>query len=396
MGSSSYAPPTIGISGLTIPTYTAILNYLSTNYQAIYGQTEYLGNDAAIFQFMSILALAMSDVAQMGQLIFNNKSPNFAIGNSLDSIVKINGLARKLASFSTCQVVLTGTAGASISNGLISDVNGNQWSLPSPTVIGGGGTVTVTATCTVAGSVNVNANQITGIVTPTAGWTSVTNGSNLPSVGQPVESDSQLRARQAVSTELPSITMLAGTVAAINAVAGVTRLFVEENPTGSTDANGCPPHSITAVVEGGLDLDVATAIFGNKGIGCFTNGTTTLAVTDPNTGISQNISFDRPTYVPIYVIANVHALPGYTSADTTAIQNALVNYLNSLQIGELVVWMALASTAMAVMPSLQTPIFSIHSLFFGTSASPTTTTDVPMNFNQVAQGVLAKVIVNLV
>lgn len=392
---SSYAPPFIGIAGLTIPSYNAILNYLIGQFQTIYGVTVYLGNDSADFQFISILALAISDQVNALQLDYGNRAPNFAVGAALDSLVKLNGLARKQASFSTCPVTLTGTAGAVITSGIVTDVNGIQWNLPPSVVIGGGGTSTVLAVCSVPGTVNALVGQITSIFTPTAGWTSVTN-STAATIGQPVETDSQLRARQAISTELPSITMLAGTTAAIAAVPGVTRYFVEENPTGSTDANGCPPHSITAVVEGGTDLAVATAIFENRGIGCLTNGTTSVTVTDPNTGLSMPIGFDRPTYVPIYVIVNAHLLPGGTSGTIAAIAAAITAYLNSLQIGELVSYGALVAEAMSVNANLSQPIVSVHSLFFATTPTPTTTADIPMLFNQVAQGIAANVTVNAI
>lgn len=89
-----------------------------------------------------------------------------------------------------------------------------------------------------------------------------------------METDEQLRARQALSTRLASHTMLSGTIAGIAAVTNVTRYSVHENYTGFTDAQFCPEHSITCIVEGGTDDDVASAIFLNRGIGCDTYGGT--------------------------------------------------------------------------------------------------------------------------
>lgn len=391
----AYAPPFIGVAGLTIPSYNAILAYYIGQFQSIYGTTVYLGNDSADFQLMSIIALAASDAMQALQLEYNNRGPNFAVGAALDSLIKLNGLVRKAASFSTCPVTVSGTPGATITDGVVSDVNGILWDLPPSVVIGGGGSSTILATCEIPGTIDAQIGQITGISTPAAGWSSVTNPS-AANVGQPVETDSQLRARQSISTELPSITMLAGTVAAIAAVPGVTRSTVEENPTGGTDANGCPPHSITAVVEGGTDLAVATAIFENRGIGCFTNGSTSVIVTDPVDGLSMPIGFDRPTYVPIFVTVNAHLLPGGTSGTLAAMKDSIVAYLNSLQIGELVSYGALVAVAMSVNASLSAPIVSVHSLFFGLSAAPATITDITVAFNAVAQGIAANILVNSV
>jgi uncharacterized phage protein gp47/JayE len=190
--------------------------------------------------------------------------------------------------------------------------------------------------------------------------------------------------------------MLAGTIAAIAETPGVTRYNVLENATGTTDGFGNPGHSITCIVEGGADADVATAIFNNRGIGCFTNGTTSVTVTDAFTGVSLDIGFSRPTYVPVYVSLNVHALAGYTSATTTAIQNAIAAYLNTLQIGESVVLSELYGAALTVRPNPDQPMFSIRALTLGTSASPTGTSDLTTAFNAVAQGVAANVVVSMV
>ena len=391
----SYAPPSIGAARLTVPSYADILADLLAQFQAIYPQNAYLTTDAADYQWVSAVAAKCADVMACCQLAYNNRGPGTAIGAGLDGIVKANGIARKAASASTATVVLTGTAGTVINNGVASDANGYLWNLPSVATIGAAGTVSVVATCQTLGSITASAGQIATITTPTAGWLSITNPAAAV-VGLPVETDSQLRARQALSVSLPSKTMLAATTAAIAAVSGVTRYNVVENPTGSVDSFGNPAHSITAVVEGGSSSAIAQAIFAKRGIGCFTNGTTTVSVTDSFTGATMPISYSTPSYVPVYVSLSVHGLSGFTTATQSAIQSAIVAYLNSLQIGELVVLSELYGAALSVRPNPDLPMFSIRSLTLGTSASPTGTTDITMAFNQVAQGTLANVVLTVV
>lgn len=393
---SSYIPPFIGPAGLSVPAYADIVNYLQEQFKAIYGQDVYLGNDSADFQFIALIALLVQDNMNLAQLLYNNRSPSFAVGAALDSLVKINGLYRKVASFSTAAVTLTGTPGTTITNGVVTDVNGNKWNLPVTVLIGGSGTVITVATAQVTGLITAAIGQINGIATPTAGWTSVTNAA-AASPGQPVESDSQLRARQAVSTELPSITMLTGTIAAIAEVSGVTRYNVVENPTSGVDALGNPPHSITAVVEGGADVDVATAIYNNKGIGCFTNGSSSVVLTDPVTGIPSTISFSRPGPVPIFVIIPIHPLSAsYNTAMQNAILAAVLAYLNSLEIGELVTQSGIIAAALSVVSNISNPPFSIRGLTLGTAPAPGGTADVAILFNQVAQGVVGNVSITAV
>ena len=392
---STYLPPILTAAGLTIPNYQAILQDNLAQYQKIYGANQYVGVDSAIYQLLSVISLKNADTLAALQYSYNQTSPATAVGAGLDRLVKLNGIARLPYTYSIANLLITGTPAAVISNGSAQDTNGNIWLLPATVTIGGGGTVNVSATCTTAGNVTAEPGSINIVATPQPGWTSVTNAvAAFP--GTPIESDSQLRARQSLSVSIPSHTMLAGVIAAVAAVPGVTRYNILENYTNVVDVYGNPPHSITAVVEGSTDANVAQAIYNQRGLGVYTNGTTTVAITDPNTGTVMNINFYRPAYIPIFVTAQVHQLTGWTSAMPGLIQTALVNYLNSLQIGELVTQSALYAAAMAVTPDLDTPAFSIYELFLGLAASPTGNSDITINFNAVAQGLTANVIVTLV
>ena len=396
----TYQPPSVGPAGLTIPSYQDILDDNIAQFLSIFGANQYVGNDSAIYQLLSILSLKQSDTCEALQYVYNNTSPLTAIGAGLDRIVKINGIARLPYTYSTAALTLIGTPGTVINNGEAEDVNGNLWRLPTSVTITGSGFAIVTGTCTTAGNVTAEPDTITIIATPVGGWTSVTNaGAAVP--GTPVETDSQLRARQAISVAAPSLTRLAGTIADLLALAGVTRINVLENPTGGIDGYGNPPHSLTCVVDGtATNLAVATVIYNNRGIGCLTNGdvsgspiseTVNQVVNDPNTGYPMTINFLTPVYVPVYVLVDVHLLAGGTSASLTAIHDAIVNYLNALQIGELVTLSALYAVAMSVTPNLDTPQFSIRLLEMGTNPSALGTSDLTMLFYQVSQGLSGNV-----
>jgi uncharacterized phage protein gp47/JayE len=378
----AYVAPSVGPAGLTIPSYEDILADNVQGFLNIFGTEQYVGPDSAIYQLLSILSLKQSDVMEAVQFAYNQGSPLTSVGAGLDRVVKMNGLARLPYGFSTALETLTGTPGTVINNGTVQDTNGNQWALPSPVTIPIGGTITVPVTCTTPGAVTAGAGQINIIATPVGGWTSATNAA-AATAGPPVEADSRLRARQALSVALPSQTRLFGTIAGVAAILGVTRYAAYENPTGTTSDGstiygypsnaplpaGLPGHSITMIVEGGTNLAVATAIYNNRGIGCYTNGTTAVSVTDPNTGYTMTIRFYRPSYVPIFAGIQVHGLFGFSSATLAAVQSAVTNYLNSLQIGESVTLSALYAVAMGVNPNLSNPLFSIPSLTLDTSAS---------------------------
>lgn len=399
----AYFAPFIDAAGLHIPQYSDIESYELQQFLLTYGQTIDQGNDSADIQWISIFSLMINDAFNTAQLAINSRSPLTAVGGDLDSIVGINGISRKVASFSTAVLVISGTAGTIINNGVAQDTNNYLWDLPLTLTIPNTGSIAVTAICETVGAITALAGTINVISTPTQGWISVSNPA-AAAPGEPTESDSQLRGRQQISVAISSKTLVDGTLAAIAAVPNVTRYNPGiasptgqstsiENPTGGVDYFGNPAHSISMVVEGGTDIAVATAIYNNKTPGCLTNGTTTILVTDPVSLASMNISFFRPTYVQIYVSLSVHGLTGYTSAVTALIQNALFNYLNSLEIGESLTVSALYAVALSVTPNLSLPQFSVQALTVGTAPSPTGTTDIPILFNQVTQGVLANIII---
>lgn len=389
----SYFQPYIDSSGIHIPTFSDIRNELILQAQTIFGADIYLESDSQDYQFISIFAAKCYDAMQAAVLAYNNRSPLTAIGTGLDSLVKLNGLVRKTAVNSTATVTVTGTPGTVISNGVIADVSNIKWDLPASVTIPGGGSINVTATCQVSGAIVANPGDLTQIVTPTYGWSSVTN-TDAASIGSPVETDSQLRARQAISTSKPSLTRLEATKGGIAEVSGVTRYVVYENDTASTDSNGIPAHSICAVVEGGTDADVAQAIWRNKGVGGGTYGTTTVNVTDSFGGITP-IKLTRPTYKDIDVVVDVKALTGYTSDITDLIRTRLKEYLDSLQIGEDVRISSLWGIALGAMPDLKTPMFSITGLTASLHFGVLGTTDITIAYNQVTRGNLSNILINV-
>jgi len=390
----AYFAPYIDSSGFHISSYQDTLDDLIAQYKAIYGQDVYLGTDTADYQWISIVALRIFDCNQASQLVYNNRSPKTAVGGGLEPIVKINGIRKKAASYSTCEVTLTGTASTTILNGIVSDVNGNKWDLPSSVTIGGGGTVTVTATAQTIGSITALPGDISTISTPTLGWVSVTNAA-AAALGQPVETDTALRLRQEDSVALPSQTLVAGTASAIANITNVVRQKVYENDTDAVDINGIPRHSIAAVVEGGDDDAIAQIIFDNKGMGCGTFGTTTRTVTDPFTLLDLDINFSRPSYVGIYISLNIHALYGYNSVIGDSIKQAVADYLNSLQIGDDVSVGSIYAAALSV-TDIKKPTFSVQGFTLGTSPTPVGTTDIVIAYNQAAQGDTAHILIALV
>ena len=326
--------PVIDENGITIPDFSEVLDWLTTKYQGIYGADIYLGNDSQDGQFVGIIAKAIHDCNSAVVAAYNARSPSTAKGNGLASVVKINGLKKQAASYSTVDIEVVGVAGTEINNGIVADTNSNKWALPSYVLIPSSGSVTVTATATTEGDIAAAAGTVTKIQTPVYGWQTVTNpGAAEP--GADVETDAALRVRQSKSTAIPSLTVLDGIVGEVGALAGVTQVKPYENDTDTTDSNGLPAHSISLVVLGGDAAAIATAIQKKKSPGTYTHGSTSVSVIDSR-GIANTIRFYTPTPVPVAVAIQLHALTGYTTAIATAIKQAVADYINALSIGQAV------------------------------------------------------------
>jgi len=81
-------------------------------------------------------------------------------------------------------------------------------------------------------------------------------------------------------------------------------------------------HSIFACVDGGSDLDVATALLENKSSGCAWVGTTSLSVVEPASGQAYTVKWYRPTEVGILIKATVKR------GSDSDVKSAIMAYVN--------------------------------------------------------------------
>ncbi|EAS1843739.1 baseplate J/gp47 family protein [Salmonella enterica] len=374
---------TVTAEGISAPDYQTILDTLTSYFQQIYGSDAYLEPDSKDGQMVALVALAVHDANNTAIAVYNCFSPATGYGAALTSNVKINGIARKGATNSTVDLLLTGTAGTAITNGTVKDTNNVIWRLPDSVVIGVDGTVTATAICSKSGAVAAPAGTITTINTPTRGWTSVTNPA-AATVGAPAETDAELRIRQGQSVAIPSITPFEGVDGAIANIAGVTRHKLYENDTGKTDGNGLPPHSISAIVDGGDVTEIARTIRGNKGQGVRTWGKTSVTVPDKY-GNPHIISFSRPTDVPVYGKITLSVFAGYTSQIGVQIQQAVADYINRLMIGDQVLLSRIYSPAnLGVVSGGNARYYDIQELLIGKSPEAVAAANINIAYDESA------------
>ncbi|HHJ4449428.1 baseplate J/gp47 family protein [Raoultella ornithinolytica] len=381
---------TVTAEGISAPDYQTVLATITGYFQQIYGSDAYIDPDSKDGQMVSLVALAIHDANNTAIAVYNSFSPSTAIGAGLSSNVKINGITRRAATNSTVDLLLTGTVGTAITNGSVRDANRVVWNLPATVVIGASGTVVATATCANAGAVAAVAGSVNAINTPTRGWSSVTNPL-AATVGVAAETDAQLRVRQSQSVALPSLTPFEAVDGAIANIDGVTRHKLYENDTDNPDANGLPPHSIAAIVEGGDATVIANSIRGVKGQGVTPYGSTVIVVPDKY-GNPHPVGFSRPVDVPIYVKITITPLTGYTSQVGDEIKAAVAAYINSLAIGASVLLSRIYSPAnLGVVSGGNARYYDITELLIGTSADSVAAANVFIAFDQSASCTISNI-----
>lgn len=377
-------------TGLHYQDYPTVLIYLQDQYRTNYGQDVYLEADSQDGQSIAAQAQAMYDLMQLMAMAYNSFSPTTAIGDALSRNVKINGISRRPATYSTADLRIIGTNGTQILNGVAEDVAGIKWQLPATVTIPSGGEITVTATSSTIGTITAVAGTINKIATPTLGWQSVTNLS-AATVGVPVESDGELRIRQAQSTMIPAQTVMDSITGSVQSLAGVTRARGYENASNGTDGNGIPAHNISIVAEGGTTQSIAEAIARKKPPGIPTYGTTSATTYDQH-GVPNVINFYRPTVATISIEVSITAGIGYVASMIDEIKAALVAYIATLKIGDdIYITKLFVPANLSNQASGQT--FDVTQIRIKKNSGSWVTSNITLAFNEVANTATSNIIV---
>lgn len=369
--------PYIDAAGMHVPEYESIRLGMSDAFRAIYGQDINLDPDTQDGQLIGVLSLALYDYGVSALAAFQSFRPDQSQGEGLSALVKINGIRRRIPTRSTVDLLLVGQAGTVIRRGQARDAANRLWDLPDEVVIPPAGQVVATATARDLGAIDAPPGTVTTVATPTRGWQTVTNPT-AATAGAGVESDPELRARQAQNTALPGVTMLQSIVSAVSNLPGVTAVSAQENNTGETDAQGLPPHSFAVVVRGGDADAIARTIAAKKGPGPATFGNTTRTVVDPF-GVTRAINFYRPMNVNIRLSITIQPRPGYTSDIGAEIKRAIADHINALKDGEDVEYGRLFVPA--TLGQLSGP-YAVKSLTVARTGQALAAADVPIAFMQ--------------
>jgi uncharacterized phage protein gp47/JayE len=366
-----------GVTGLQ-----GFLDELIDQHKGIYGDDIDVSPESIDGEKLSKEAQARNDAEQLALTLYNMNAPSGAVGVALSRLVQLNGIVRKSAQSSIVPITLGGTPATVIPINSLFDNPDDPDLPPFKTVaaytIGGGGTVSGQGVCTEAGPFNVGAGKLTHPLTVISGWDTVTNPS-AAAPGRLVETDPILRIRRAESVALPSQSMLDGLQAALNNLDGVDDVVVYENATGATNAKGDPAHSIHVIIDGGINADIANAIWVKASMGCTKVGAVVFTLTDGQ-GNPQEMRWDVPVDVDVYITVHLSRTP--TTFEVQSIQNALVSFgRETSRIGNNVPWGDLFSPINDLNITGGPGLPSVTSLALGSAPTPTLQTDLIVAFN---------------
>lgn len=325
-------PNVLDSTGLTIVTKDETVTALTTGYQQIYGTDISTDSDTPDGQQINLFAQAIQDTAELILSVFSSFDPDFAVGEVLDQRVAINGIQRQAGTYTITPITLVNSQSVTI-YGLdqsvqpvytVADAAGNLWELQVSQLGLAAGSHILNFRAASPGAVTTTPNTITVQVTIVLGVTSVNNPTTYTTLGINEESDAALRIRRSISVSLASQGYLAGLLAALENISGMTAAFVFENNTGSTDANGVPGHSIWVITSGtAAPVDIAQAIYDKRNAGCGMKGSQLYNYPQVD-GTTFPILWDDVIPINLFISFTVTSLNGVNVPNIAAIRPGLV------------------------------------------------------------------------
>jgi hypothetical protein len=327
-GSASYYNY-ITASGVILSDTSAVLSTVQGEWQGVFGATLNVAQSTAQGLMIAAEALARSNVIKNNTVVANQINPNQAGGLFLDAICALTGLTRNAATFSTygSTVVISGQANTPVPVGfLATTVNGDYFQTLSNYTVGSGGTVTVAMSAVNSGPVPAPS----GVLTPFTAVVGVETiaAASAGTVGVVAQSDVNLRTQRRQTLALQGIGFTEAVTSALNALPGVIGIKFLENKSSSTatvSGISMAGSSVWACVDGGVNSQIAAALYDNVGQGVGFNGSVTQSYTDPYSGQAFTVSWAVPTLEAMLV--QITVLQGTFAGDLiTSIQTAILNW----------------------------------------------------------------------
>lgn len=341
-------------AGFRRPTYAELLDALEYKARELFGSKANLTVRSPLGIFLRIFAWMLNLLFSTLEDVYNSRFIDTAVGASLYNLGRAIGLRLLGAQKAVGYLTFTGEDGVDVPEGFLAEtVAGMQYITLSSGMIKDG-SVTLPASAVVPGpDGNTPEETITIITNPKLGIEAVTNVKAFDG-GRNTETDAEFRERYYKSVDFAGGVNIDAIVAEVyESVEAVISVVGEENDSDFESENGLPPHSFEVVAYGGLDEDIAKAIFRRKAAGIQTFGNTTVSVLGAS-GQTFSINFSRPTPVNVWVRVTDLVTDRHFPLDgVEQIKRSLVSFIGGntrggLNIGQDVILVALPTEVLKV------------------------------------------------
>lgn len=372
---------------------SVIIEEMEANFQATFGNDINISIESPEGQIIDMVGNVAKALWNVGEQSYNAFSPSGSSEITLENVVQLNNITRGEAQPSTVTVKFTGDDGIVIPAGttvstsaILTGSDSISFDTESDATISGTEVETLVI-AQVAGAVDVAIGTVVVIDTPVVGITEVTNDV-VGNIGKDEESDPELRARREILVALPAVSTTDAIAAGIQEIETVNSVVVLENPE-STDSTVegvlLEPHSVKVIVQGAETIEentlIGTAIYDRKDPGIPTYGLQSEVIVDTQ-GFNHTMRWDTPTLIPIYITINTDAEGTSFPSDGSNIVDSILEYMADPTTGAVIG--KDVSYARMFVPVNNIPDHYVQSMYIGTTASPTGTSDIEIAGSELA------------
>ena len=305
-----------------------------------------LNTDSSTPQGQLITSLALKDMQVISLLSsFINSFFFGGTGYSLDLWAwNLYRITRKEGTKSQVVMKIEGVANTQIPSDFQVSDGQHTFTIQNATKIGTNGTIEALFIADELSDFQAPAESITQIVKVVIGIERVTNPNQA---SEPIlsETDTDLFQRCVSFGSVATNASFKSILANVMAVSGVTKLNGIENYTDAEQQMQgltLPPHSFSLIVKGGNDDDIAHAIYDSRATGAGMNGD--IEVKIELEGELYGYKFSRPTLKNVACEVKITNTNLIDANYKTYIKNAVIYYINNLQIGSLLTQPNLANS----------------------------------------------------
>lgn len=341
-------------AGFRRPTYAELLDALEYKARELFGSRANLTVRSPLGIFLRIYAWVLNLLFSTLEDVYNSRFVDTAVGASLLHIGRMIGIRLLGAQKAMGYLTFYGDDNVEVPEGFLAETTAGMHYVTLSSGVITGGSVTLPASAAIAGPDGNTAEEtIKNITNPKLGIKSVINEKAFEG-GRNTETDDEFRERYYRSVDFAGgvnidaiIAEVLGSVEAVIAVTG------EENDTDFESKTGLPPHSFEIVAYGGLDEEIAQAIFRRKAAGIQTFGNTTVSVITA-AGNTYDIHFSRPAPINVWIkVFNLvtndkFPLDGIERIKANVVQYIGVRAPGGLNIGQDVICVAVPTIVLQV------------------------------------------------